>query len=45
MEAIIIKEYEENRKFMESVRFFSCLTNQDKDSIVATLIVQRFAKD
>lgn len=44
---MITKEYEENRKFMEVVRFFRIisyllidnLTNEQKDAIAAVLIV------
>lgn len=30
---------------MENVRFFTCLSNEHKDSIAAALITQRFSKD
>lgn len=39
VEEMITKEYEENRKFMEVVRFFHNLTNEQKDAIAAVLIV------
>ncbi|CAK82587.1 unnamed protein product (macronuclear) [Paramecium tetraurelia] len=45
VEEMITKEYEENRKFMEVVRFFHNLTNEQKDAIAAVLIVQKFYKN
>ena len=36
---MITKEYEANRKFMEQVRFFHNLNNEQKDAIAAVLIV------
>jgi cGMP-dependent protein kinase len=44
VEEIIIQEYEENKKFMENVRFFSCLSNDHKDTIAGALIKQEFMK-
>ena len=37
-------EYEENKKFMENVRFFSSLSNDHKDTIAGALITQEYAK-
>lgn len=45
VEEMITKEYEENRKFMEQVRFFHNLNNEQKDAIAAVLIVQKFYKN
>lgn len=44
VEEIIILEYEENKKFMENVRFFSSLSNDHKDTIAGALITQEYAK-
>ena len=57
VEEMITKEYEENRKFMEVVRFFcnlfilwninilDNLTNEQKDAIAAVLITQKYYKN
>lgn len=44
VEEIIIKEYEENKAFMESIRFFRYLTNDHKDAIAGSLVIQNFVK-
>ena len=38
VEEMITKEYEDNRKFLDYVRFFQNLTNEQKDAIAAVLI-------
>jgi len=44
VEEMITKEYEENRKFIEAVRFFNTMTNEQKDAIASVLITQKFSK-
>ncbi|CAK67909.1 unnamed protein product (macronuclear) [Paramecium tetraurelia] len=38
----ILQEYEENRKFLENVRFFYDLTNEQKDAIASILKTLKF---
>ena len=45
VDEMITKEYEENRKYMENIRFFQGLTNEQKDAISAVLIEQKFYKN
>lgn len=44
VEEMIIREYTENKKCFESVRFFSNLTPDQKDIIASSLIRQKFYK-
>ncbi|CAD8211860.1 unnamed protein product [Paramecium pentaurelia] len=42
VEEKILQEYEENRKFLENVRFFYDLTNEQKDAIASILKTLKF---
>lgn len=44
VEEMIIREYTENKKCFESVRFFSNLTPDQKDIIASSLIRQKYYK-
>ena len=44
VEEVIIREYTENKKSFESVRFFSNLSADQKDIISSSLIRQKFYK-
>mgnify|MGYP002359824455 FL=1 len=45
VEEVIIKDYNENRKCMETIRFFANLSNEQKDIIASALITQNFYKN
>lgn len=45
VEEVIIRDYNENRKCLESIRFFTNLTNDQKDIIASALITQKFYKN
>lgn len=38
----MLKEYDENRKFIDQVPFFSFMTTEQRDSIAHTLITTKF---
>jgi len=44
VEELITKEYEENRKFIDAVKFFHTMTSNQKDAAASVLISQKFAK-
>lgn len=44
VEEIITKEYEDNRKFLDAVKFFDSMTIEQKDAIAGVLITQRYSK-
>eukprot|EP01017_Pseudomicrothorax_dubius_P023633 TRINITY_DN2520_c0_g1_i2.p1 TRINITY_DN2520_c0_g1~~TRINITY_DN2520_c0_g1_i2.p1 ORF type:complete len:815 (+),score=191.06 TRINITY_DN2520_c0_g1_i2:35-2479(+) len=44
VEEIITKEYEDNRKYMDIVKFFDSMTIEQKDTIAGVLITQRYSK-
>jgi cGMP-dependent protein kinase len=44
VEEIILKEYEENKVFMENVRFFRALRNDHKEAVASSLVEQTFPK-
>jgi cGMP-dependent protein kinase len=45
VEEVIIRDYNENRKCLEGIRFFANLTNDQKDIIASALITQKFYKN
>ena len=42
---MIIRDFQDNRKCLENTRFFSGLTREQKDEIVASLLVKKFSKN
>ena len=45
VEEVIIRDYNENRKCLEGIRFFTNLTNDQKDIIASALVTQKFYKN
>lgn len=45
MEEVIIRDYSENRRCLDGIRFFLNLTNDQKDIIASALITQKFYKN
>jgi cGMP-dependent protein kinase len=45
VEEVIIRDYSENRKCLEGIRFFMNLTNDQKDIIASALLTQKFYKN
>ena len=45
VEEVIIREYSENRKCLDEIRFFMNLTNDQKDIIASSLTTQKFYKN
>jgi cGMP-dependent protein kinase 1 len=45
VEEVIIRDYNENRRCLEGIRFFANLTNDQKDIIASALITQKFYKN
>lgn len=44
VEEMVVKQTDENRKFIEAVRFFQTMTNEQKDAVAGVLISQKFNK-
>lgn len=45
VEELSQKDYTENRKFIDSIKFFDVMTNEQKDAIAGVIITQQFKKD
>lgn len=45
VEEVIIRDYSENRRCLDGIRFFLNLTNDQKDIIASALITQKFYKN
>ena len=45
VEEVIIRDYNQNRKSLESIKFFNNLTNEQKDIIASALVTQKFYKN
>ena len=42
---MIIRDYNENRKCLETIKFFTNLSNDQKDIIASALVTQKFYKN
>ena len=45
VEEIVTKEYETNRKYLETLKFYSFLTNDIKDKIASSLVKLKYYKN
>lgn len=45
VEEIVTKEYEENRKYLENLKFFPFLPSDTKDLIAASLVTLKYYKN
>lgn len=45
VEEVIIKDFQQNRKCLENLRFFNGLERNHKDLIAASLLTKKFAKN
>lgn len=44
MEELSQKDYIENRKFIDSIKFFDVMNNEQKDAIASVIVTQQFKK-
>lgn len=44
IEELALKDFSENRKFIDSIKFFDVMTSDQKDAIAGVIVTQQFLK-